>query len=233
MWLKDGTFRGWNLFGVHFRGSANLICPVLRGSATLVKCTPYIECLEWRKIKQSESSVTFTPKRNSFHHPTVCLSKDCSTLRALVIKPLMNDFRTKTVPTSTHIRHVALALSGKFPKVTNLPKMLVHFGRVSESFLLPALVISTGVLWFMLGAGTGLFWNFVKFTSYCCGLSSQDMIIWVVCSSLDFVSKMLLVTSIKLQHCIGKLERPLVSNNNSCIYLVKLGLPWTTVRHSI
>ena len=33
---------------VHFRGSANLICPVWR-VANLVKCTPYIECLECQK----------------------------------------------------------------------------------------------------------------------------------------------------------------------------------------
>lgn len=105
MWLKDGTFRGWNLFGVH-----KLNMSSFAGVGNLGKVhTPYMWSV-WnvRRIKQSECSVTSTPKTNAFHHPTVCLSKDCSTLRAMVIKPLMNDFGTKTVLTSTHIRRVAL-----------------------------------------------------------------------------------------------------------------------------
>lgn len=87
----------------------------------------------------------------------------------------------------------------------------------------------------VIHAGHG-HWAFLEFCELHL-LLLRALILWHdYLSGLFFVGlrfkKMLLMTSIKPQHCIGRLDRPLVSNNNSCIYLAKLGLPWPLGRQS-
>ena len=132
----------------------------------------------------------------------------------------------KTVPTSTNIRRVALESSPKSRTFQNcwsiLRRHLNHFYYDFHG----GMVIHAG----------HRHWAFLEFCELHL-LLLRALILWHdYLSGLFFVGlrfkRMLLMTSIKLQHCIGRLERPLVSNNNSCIYLAKLGLPWPLGRQS-
>ena len=116
--------------------------------------------------------VTSTPQnKHTFHHPTVCLPEMAPTLRALVKKTLYNEFRIKTLPTSTDFGSGTFhQLSGEssqnshqtFQKtISEWLKLLVHLERVFVCF---CIIFTTGlgdfhrVWWFMLDKGMLGFW---------------------------------------------------------------------------